>query len=236
MDPAQIEAATVLDLASRTFTYFGPGEIGRLVQHLAGYQVLVGLHVRDLAIALGLDPEARTLVDLKPPQRSVVVNKQGKKLKITPELLVSGTTGIGSPLADPAKVAEYLATGDDRKLARRLESDAKALFAFYRYGVLHGFVRLRWGFLDELYAVEWALPGDAQLRELEDAARANGTPVDLVTGNAPGWGDPWSRAVRVHVPDPPAPWPYLVTEGAGGPSYLDRRDIQAVRPAASDRA
>jgi hypothetical protein len=40
-------------------------------------------------------------------------------------------------------------------LHRRLEADAKALLALYQYGRLHGAVRLRWGFLDEMIPAPW---------------------------------------------------------------------------------
>lgn len=51
--------------------------------------------------------------------------------------------------------------GNRPKLERRLESDLKSLAAYYRYGILHGGVRLRWGFLDEMVPVDWSQPGDA---------------------------------------------------------------------------
>lgn len=109
----------------------------RVTDHLAGFEVLIGLHVRDVVIGLGQPADRWRLLDLQPPQKSLRLNKQGRTLKLTPELLIAGTTGISRPLGDLAKIAAYLTAGDAKKLARRLESDAKALYAFYRYGVLH---------------------------------------------------------------------------------------------------
>jgi hypothetical protein len=141
-----------------------------------------------------------------------------------PKLLITSTTGISQPLGDPAKMATYLAAGDMTKLRRRLESD---VFAFYRYGVLHGCVRLRWGFLDESLPVDWALPGDPQLYELLTAYAASHQPVELVWGSAPGWTDPRSRARRVTVVSF-HPW-MLVVEAEAQRWQIPQDEIQAVR-------
>jgi hypothetical protein len=139
------------------------------------------------------------LVDIGPPQKTRQLNRAGRKLKITPELLISGSTGISRPLGDPARITEYLASDQQTKLRRRLESDVKSLYAFYHYGHLHRRVRLQWGFLDESLGVDWAHPGDPSLHGILEECRENGGLVDIVSGSAPGWNDPWSRAVRVQV-------------------------------------
>ena len=125
---------------------------------LGEFDLVAGLDIRDTVYALGLDPTAWRLVDLNPPRKSRQINRRGRKLRITPELIITSSTGLGRPLGDPKKVAGNLARGERSKLCRRLASDVKALYALYRYGVLHAFVRLRWGFLDETFAVEWAVP------------------------------------------------------------------------------
>ena len=51
-------------------------------------------------------------------------------------------------------------------LRRRLEADAKALFALYQYGSLHGAVRLRWGFLDEMIPAPWVHRDERTLYDL----------------------------------------------------------------------
>jgi hypothetical protein len=228
-------AAAVLDVGQRSIRTF----IGREVTELAGaleqFDVIAGLYIRDTLLALRLDADRFRVVDLKPPKKSRRLNRAGRTLQITPELLIAGTTGISRPFGEPEKVARYLSEGDHPKLARRLESDVKALHAFYQYGVLHGSVRLRWGFLDEGLATEWALPGEVLLYEQLKAASESGAAVDLVVGTAPGWDDPWSRAQRVHVValrfhD------VLVVEGEGRiASPIARDEIQAVR-LAPDRA
>ncbi len=60
-------------------------------------------------------------------------------------------------------------------------------------------MRLRWGFVDEVFAVDWALPNDERLHPVLRKAMDEALAVDLVTGSAPGWNDPWSRASRWRV-------------------------------------
>ncbi len=96
-----------------------------------------------------------------------------------------------------------------------------------RYGLLHHCVRLRWGFLDQMFPVDWALPGEPHLHEILEGAKAAGAPVDLVVGLAPGWADPWSRARRGAILEVE---PWQVTVRLDGEVWrLDRGDIQAVR-------
>ncbi len=105
---------------------------------LSGFDPLAGLHIRETLQGLHLDPDRWRLVDLRPPQKSRRINRAGRTLTITPELLICGTTGIGRPLGDPDKVTQYLARGEAGKLTRRLESDVKALYAFYRRALQAG--------------------------------------------------------------------------------------------------
>jgi hypothetical protein len=175
------------------------------------------------------DQDRFRLADLKPPQKTRRLNRQGRTLTITPELLITSTTGISLPLGDSAKIAAYLAAGNVAKLRRRIASDVKALSAFYNYGVLHGCVRLRWGFLDEVLPVDWAVPGDRHLYDILKACCETGSAVDLVWGSAPGWTDPWSRAHRLTVV---SLGPRSVVVASENQQWeLPRQDIQAVRPA-----
>ncbi|MBI2828319.1 MAG: hypothetical protein HYX77_03470 [Acidobacteria bacterium] len=220
-------AIALVAIGTRSIRTFVGGELAGVVDVLAEFDVLIGLHVRETLHGVGVDPDRWRLVDLKPPQKSRRLNRRGRTLQISPELLISSTTGISRPLGDPAKVARYLAEADTRKLTRRLESDVKALWAFYHYGVLHHCVRLRWGFRDEMFPVDWALPGEPSLYETLQGAQEAGVPVDLVVGSAPGWADPWSRARRGSVLKVE---PWQVTVRLDDEVWrFDRRDIQAVR-------
>ena len=193
-------AVALLDVGDRSVRSFVGSELWDLSAALKDYDLVAALWVRDALYALGIrDHDRWRLVDLKPPQKTRQLNRAGRKLTITPDMLISASTGISRPLGDPAKVAEYLSASKQARLRRRLESDVKALFAFYNYGMLHRYVRLRWGFLDETLGVDWAQPGDPSLHGILKESRDDGTFVDVVTGSAPGWKEPWARAVRAQV-------------------------------------
>ena len=193
-------AAALLDVGARAIKTFVGDELAQLPAAIEAFDLVASLRVREALYSAGIaDPDRFRLVDLQSPQKTRRLNRQGRCLTITPELLITSSTGISRPLGEPAKVAAYLAEGQEGKLRRRIESDVKSLFAFYNYGVLHGHVRLRWGFLDERLPVDWALPGDMHLHDVLNACRAAGRRVDLVWGSAPGWVDPWSRARSARV-------------------------------------
>ena len=225
-----VTAAVLLDIGSRVMEMFTGDRLPELPARLEAFDLMAALWVRETLQAVGVrDVDRFRLVDLKPSQKSRRLNRQGRTLTITPELLITSTTGMSHPLGDPAKMAAYLAAGDFAKLARRLESDVKALFAFYQYGVKHGCVRLRWGFLNDTLPVDWAVPGDPSLYEALQEHRATNQPVQIVWGSAPGWSDPWSRARRVNIVSFDAGM--LIVESDGVQWQIPRYDIQAVRPA-----
>lgn len=229
-DSGPVAAAVLLDVGARTIRTFVGGELAELPAMLGTFDLVAALYVRETLQSIGFaDADRFRLVDLKPPQKTRRLNRQGRTLAITPELLITSTTGISHPLGDPAKTADYLASGHETKLRRRLESDAKSLFAFYRYGALHGCVRLRWGFLDETLPADWAVPGEESLYAMLHAFHAANQPVEIVWGSAPGWADPWSRARRVTIVALDG-WSALV-EGDDQQWQVSRYEIQAVRPA-----
>lgn len=224
-----VQAAALLDLQDRSIrTFVGHDQVRELAETLAGYDVLVGLHPREALESIGVDPSRfERLIDLRPPKKTRRLNKAGRTLQITPELLITSSTGMSRPLGDPGKVAQYLAQGDHGKLERRLASDLKSLFAFYRYGVLQRGVRLRWGFLDDRYSVSWELPGERCLYEVMKAAGEEGQTVELVLGNAPGWEDPWSRALRYRACA--VDFHDVVVQGPEGRVRIPRGEVQAIR-------
>ena len=220
-------AAALLDVGDRTIRSFVGSELLDLPTALDDYDLIAALWVRDTLYALGIrDHERWQLVDLQPPQKTRQLNRAGRKLTITPELLISGSTGISRPLGDPAKIAEYLASDQQTKLRRRLESDVKSLFAYYTYGLLHRHVRLRWGFLNEYLPVDWAHPGDRSLHGILEECRESGALVEIVSGSAPGWSEPWSRAVRAKI----VAFDFMtVTVQDSETTFIPREEIQAIR-------
>lgn len=227
-DVDDVQAAALLDLQDRSLRTFVGAQVAQLSTALGGYDVLVGLHPRETLESIGVDPDTfKRLIDLRPPRKTRRLNKAGRTLDITPELLITSSTGMSRPLGNPQKIAQYLADGDYGKLERRLASDLKSLYAFYRFGVLHRGVRLRWGFLDEGYSVSWELPGEASLYELLKAAGEKGQTVELVMGNSPGWEEPWSRAQRLRVCS--IDFHHVIVEGPEGRMRILRDEVQAVR-------
>jgi len=221
-------AAALLDVAGHAIRCFVGPELSNLPAALEEYDLITGLWVRESLYALGIrDHDRWRLVDLRPPQKTRQLNRAGRKLTITPELLISGSTGISRPLGNPAKISEYLAENQQTKLRRRLESDVKSLWAFYNYGLLHRGVRLRWGFLDEDLGVDWAEPGDTSMHEILERCRDSGVAADIVTGSAPGWNEPWSRAIRVKV----VSFDYMTIIVRNGETWaIHRHEVQAIRP------
>ena len=198
--PVRKPAALVLvDVAERDLETFMGNEIAGAVQKLAAYDIIAAVDVRTLLRTLRFEPGDRRLGELGPPQKTRTLNRSGRTLKITTSLLVHGSCGISRPFGDPKKLQEYLVGGELPKLRRRLEADAKSLYALYQYGRLHGTVRLRWGFLDEHIRVPWVHSDEVNLYRLKDQSFRSGVPLEVVVGSAPGWADPWSRAQLAHV-------------------------------------
>ncbi|MBM3317729.1 MAG: hypothetical protein FJY75_07735, partial [Candidatus Eisenbacteria bacterium] len=196
---AKPEAVVLLDVARREITTLLGEEIAQARTLLADYDFIFAVGVRPLLQRLGFDPEARRLGELGPGQKTLRLNRQGRTLKITLDLLIRGSCGISRPLGDSAVLRGYLRNGDTTRLRRRLEADAKSLFALYQYGRLHGAVRLRWGFVGEWIPAPWVHRDEQNLYGLMKEAHERGISLEIVHGSAPGWGDPWARARRVRV-------------------------------------
>ena len=157
----------------------------------------------------------------------IAANRRGRTLKITTGLLMQGSCGISRPFGDETKMREYLAAGELTKLRRRLEADAKSLYAIYQYGRLHGTVRLRWGFLDERLPAPWVHRDEVKLHNLKDEAYLRRVPLQVVVGNAPGWADPWSRLRLAHVMKEPGGWRSWLVDDTG--SAIQEDEIQLAR-------
>lgn len=220
------EAIVLLDIEARTIDTYLRDEIAAAVRRLADYDVLAGLEIRTLLRGIGVDPAELRLGELGPAQKSMKINKRGRTLQITAEMLVQGSCGIGRPLAGDS-LREYLAAGEDTKLRRRLEADVKSLYALHEYGRLHHMVRLRWGFLDERLPAPWVHRDEPYLGELMKQALALGIKLEVVVGNAPGWADPWARAVSARVVQGERPWEQHLVDEMGMPVRTD--EIQLAR-------
>jgi len=217
----------LLDIGDRNLTTLVGEELAELKTRLDLYEVIMAVDVRGLLRTLGYDPAQRRLAELGPPQKTKKINQRGRTLKITLSMLVQGSCGISRPFGDEKKLREYLRKGADTKFRRRLEADAKSLFALYQYGRLHGFVRLRWGFLDEGIPAPWVHRDEATLYNLKRQALECDVPMEVVVGSAPGWSDPWARVRRCYVKEEVDGWrSWLV--GEDGIS-IDDDEVQSAR-------
>ena len=221
------EALVLVDVAERTITMLIGREIAQVTHRLAHYEIIGAIGVRPLLRTLNIDPGDRRLAELGPPQKTRQLNRSGRTLTITTTLLVQGSCGISHPFGDDRTVRGYLQRGEHTKLRRRLEADAKSLFALYRSGRLHGAVRLRWGFLDEMLPAPWAHRDEPTLHHLLKEAYTRRLPLDVVIGSAPGWMDPWSRARRAFPATDAWGWPSRLVDEQG--YEIPRADVQMAR-------
>ena len=209
------EAIVLLDVGRREITTLVGEGIVMARDALMGYDIIAAVHVRELLRSLGFEPGERRLAELGPPQQTRQLNRRGRTLRITTSLLVQGSCGISRPFGDAEVMRRYLHGGEHAKLRRRLEADAKSLYALYQYGRLHGAVRLRWGFLDERIPAPWVHRDERTLHDLLLRAYATRAPLEVVTGGAPGWETPWSRAQRAHVEKDARGWSYWLVGEEG---------------------
>lgn len=223
----QPEAVVLLDVGQREITTLVGEEVGRTAAELADYEIIAAVGVRGLLRILGFEPGERRLGELGPPQKTKTLNRRGRTLRITTSLLVQGSCGISRPFGDEKKLREYLRGGKIAKLRRRLEADAKSLFALYEYGRLHGSVRLRWGFLDERILAPWVHRDETTLYSLMERAYERGVPLEVVVGSAPGWADPWSRGRLAHVEKEEPGWRSWLVDEEG--YVIDEDEIQLAR-------
>lgn len=227
--PAKPAALALLDVEAHTIDTFIGDQIAGARGRLADYDIIAGLEVRALLRGIGLDPADLRLADLGPPQKSKQLNKSGRTLKITAELLIRGSCGISRPF-DPDGLRKHLAANDMSKVRRRLEADVKSLYALFQYGRLHGAVRLRWGFLDERLPAPWVDFDALTLGGLMRQAHAHDIPLEVVVGGAPGWADPWSRAFEAHVVEGDAEWDLYLVDDMG--FAIPEAEVQLARLAA----
>jgi hypothetical protein len=228
------QALALVDVERREVNTFLDDEMDSAIRRLADYEIIGAVNVRALLRALAVDPGDRRLAELGPPQKTRQLNRWGRTLSITTTLLVQGSCGISRPFGDARTMHEYLRSGAHARFRRRLEADAKSLYALYQYGRLHGAVRLRWGFLDEMLPAPWVHRDEHTLYHLLKDAHERDVPLEVVVGSAPGWGDPWSRVRRAYVATDAWQSPSLLVDEDG--FEIPRAEVQLARLAGSGEA
>ena len=221
------EAVVLLDVEARAISTHIGSDVARATERLADYEIIGAVGVHALLRALTVDQGARRLAELGPPQKTRQLNRRGRTLAITTTLLVQGSCGISRPFGDERALRQYLRAGEMTKFRRRIEADMKSLFALYQFGRLHGAVRLRWGFLDEMLPAPWVHRDESTLHHLLKEAYQRNLPLDVVIGSAPGWADPWARAQRAFAAADTRGWPSRLVDEQG--YEIPRADVQLAR-------
>jgi hypothetical protein len=219
--------AVLIDADQREITTLVGDELSQVGSILERFDILCGVDIRATLRALVVDPGARRLAEIGPPQKSVRLNSSGRTLKITTSMLIQSSCGISRPLGDEKKLRAYLASGQTSKLVARLEADAKSLFALHEYGKVHGGVRLRWGFLDQVFPAPWHHRDEPSLYHLINEAFDLNMGLIAVVGHAPAWNDPWSRARRLEVVRGESEYDRMLFDELG--RCIDNRDVQLAR-------
>ena len=219
------EAIVLIDVNRRHIETIIGAQINQVGERLKDYDAIAGLELRNVLRTLHFDPGSRRLHDLGPPQKTRTLNRRGRTLKITTEMLIRSSCGLSRPLGDKAILLAYLKGMQTTKFRRRLEADAKALLAFYQYGRLHGCVRLCWGFIDETLPASWVQRDERTLYDLMQCSIERNVPLEVVVSSAPGWEDPWSRARTVCVRKDSDGWQLFYTDGR----WIDELEVQAAR-------
>ncbi len=222
------QALALVDVAEREVTTFARDDIARAVERLTDYEIIGAVGVRDAA------------PDVERRSRRASTGRAGPSAE-------DATTQSARPDAHDhdgalsckeraesvgrsATIERCMSTcarGAETKLRRRLEADARSLYALYQYGRLHGCVRLRWGFLDEMLPAPWVHRDETTLYHLLKDAHERGVPLEVVVGSAPGWADPWARAQRAYAATDAWQSPSLLADEQG--YEIPRVDVQLAR-------
>jgi hypothetical protein len=221
------EAVVLVDVNRHEIGTFVGDEIASVNSGIKDYKIIAAVDVRALLRILSFKPGNRRLGELGPPQKTRRLTKRGHTLKITTELLVRGSCRISRPFGDEKVLHRYLRDGQLTKLRRRLEADAKSLHALYQYGRLHGAVRLKWGFLDEMIPAPWVHRDEHTLHDLMNRAHEMMLPLEVIVGTTPGWAEPWSRRQLAFVERENPGWrTWLVDEHH---CWIDTKEVQLAR-------
>jgi len=226
--PAEDPRAVVLaDVNRHEITTYIEDEVAQVKAQLEEYEILAAVGVRASLRALRFEPGDRRLGELGPPQKTRQLNRRGRTLKITTELLVRGSCRISRPFGDQSTLHRYLRERQYTKLRRRLEADAKSLHALYQYGRVHGAVRLKWVFLDEMIPAPWVHRDEHTLHDLMARALKLWNQLEVVVGTAPGWADPWSRRQMAFVGREDPGWRMWLVDEQN--CWIDAKEVQLAR-------
>jgi hypothetical protein len=232
-EAGDVAGLSILDPKTMTVRTLLLDEVETAPEVLESFDVAIGIDIRQSLKRLGVPIASYRTLELGPPRKTLKVNERGDRLRLTPELVIAGSTGRSRPLSDPAKLASDLAAGRLGRVRRALERDVVSLHALYEYARLHRYVRVRFGFLDERVPFYWSLPRESDfLYSILRRAERERTLVEIVLGKAPDWRDPWAASRRGYVSE--LRWESFCFREGPGIQICDCADVQAVRWAASE--
>ena len=205
-------ALVLLDVDEGRVERLAGDDLATVPERLAAYDVVAGVGIRPLLLGLGMDVSRRRLHELRPPQKTIQMGRRGRVVDVTMERLLQGSCGIRRSWGRTAPAQKLLDAGKIDRLLDRLTAEVLDLGDLYRYGRIHGAVRIRWRGMDQLLRVRWvALFEEWRIRTWMLRAAKAGQPVEVVAGAAPDRDDPWAESVWCTVYDPPGYLAVLVT-------------------------
>lgn len=203
-------SVALVDVGERSLAIVSGGELPGLAARLEQYDMICGVDIRTTLRALGVDPGKRRLGEMGPAQKTVTWTG-GRIVKITTQMLIEGSCGIRASRKRPEKT---------------VVEDAKALLAFYEYGMLHGQVRLRLRGYQQMFPAPWQYRDEPTLYAMKQEAVEHDVGIVAVVGHAPPWDDPWEGAVRLEVV-PIGPYDVVLVDDYG--RVIEDTDLQRAR-------
>lgn len=186
---------SILDPDRHLITTFTENAFSEAGSQLNTYQRVAGLKNWETLHYLALDHNQWFLIELGPHQKSFQLAEGEPSVKLTPEMIITGTTGINRPLHTAKAVARLAQKRDRKDLIKCVEDEIKALYALYRYGCLHWDVFARVGRYEYAFPVRWSMNSQPLLEKLLRYSIETDAMLDVVAWReAPEWDDPWGMA------------------------------------------
>lgn len=186
-------ALAIVDINRRSVRVFDRNGLAGVRGALEEYDVLVGFEIHALLHSLGLDYEYWHLVPLEPDVATIPTDSWTPpfRVRLTTARLVQA--GVGRALTPHREYARLVKIGAFAELGRALDADARGVFAYYRFGVLHECLR----FAGVDVGVEYEMMGESNLEQLCRSAKESDRVLDLVLDDSPRLETPWAQSRRV---------------------------------------
>lgn len=179
------QVVSILDPDKHSIMTFADDALDDVGSRLESFERIAGLQNWDTLYYLGVDLNRWLLLDLGPYQKSFHLAEGGPLVKLTTEMIISGTTGIRRALHTSKTIERLGKKKDRRELIACAEEESRALFSMYRFGCLHGEVRARMGKYEYFFPVSWSMNSQPCLDELLTHAHDTGKQIQFIVGGPP---------------------------------------------------